>query len=358
MIQIIIQSNFTRYVNDLLQIQLTDSDLIGISVVGTSAILFLILLYIINKSQENEVELNQEFNKTNTEVKKAKTAKKDTSKGRPGVKEEISLSNKKRTDQQKLSDKSSELLDHNFNDVSKEKETNDPGDSKVEDKATSYQSADNSEKSIRKIRKNGSEQLDKAIQKTENNDGTLYIGYKPSDKFRQAEDWNYVVVKMPKEGSVIKQPVQGKQQLRGYKEQDFQKQIESFLQDDFSISGNAIISTGDETRPYEPDIFLSYLGNHENIFIDIEIDEPYGGVQRNGTHIKGEDDIRDYYFADRGWIVIRFAEIQVHQQPKECVGLIAKVINEIALDINLPLELLEMSLPTAVEQWDLLQGGL
>ena len=61
---------------------------------------------------------------------------------------------------------------------------------------------------------------------------------------------------------------------------------------------------------YKPDIALVW--KEKNIFIDIEIDEPYDIVSRKPIHyLKCRDALRNAYFLDNGWYVFRVAEQQV-----------------------------------------------
>ena len=86
-------------------------------------------------------------------------------------------------------------------------------------------------------------------------------------------------------------------------------------------------------NPYEPDIVL--FDKSLNLYIDIEIDEPYDGYFRYPTHyIHPEDEIkqdntRDLFFTESGWIVIRFTEKQVHCQAYECIDYIKNVLHSI-----------------------------
>jgi len=84
---------------------------------------------------------------------------------------------------------------------------------------------------------------------------------------------------------------------------------------------------------------------NRNIVIDIEIDEPYEAIGRKATHYKGndEDTRRNYFFNERGWIVIRFSERQVHKFPNESCRLIADVIKSISPEFNIPTPLLNYS---------------
>ena len=87
------------------------------------------------------------------------------------------------------------------------------------------------------------------------------------------------------------------------------------------------------SKPYEPDIVL--FDKILNLYIDIEIDEPYDGYYRYPTHYVNpedevkQDDIRDLFFIESGWIVIRFTEKQVHCQANECIDYIKNVLNSI-----------------------------
>lgn len=85
---------------------------------------------------------------------------------------------------------------------------------------------------------------------------------------------------------------------------------------------------------YRPDICLCW--EEKNIYIDIEIDEPYDIVSRKPIHYKGnEDNLRDRYFIRNGWCVIRFAEQQVHENVEGVVNYIKRVLNWITEDGNI-----------------------
>ena len=72
-----------------------------------------------------------------------------------------------------------------------------------------------------------------------------------------------------------------------------------------------------------------------NLYIDIEIDEPYDGYYRYPTHFINpedeikQDNIRDLFFIESGWIVIRFTEKQVHCQAYECIDYVRNVLNSL-----------------------------
>ena len=119
-----------------------------------------------------------------------------------------------------------------------------------------------------------------------------------------------------------------------------QRNLQLFI-DRFLIVSN-------QTRPYEPDYVLIDEKEELNLFIDIEIDEPYDGYGRFATHYKGQDDYRNQYFNDRGWIVIRFSEKQVHENAKGCCRHIAEVIKSVNEKFSIPQEL--QNLPIVQEE--------
>lgn len=179
------------------------------------------------------------------------------------------------------------------------------------------------------------------------------IGYNPTTTFFQNEPYKYGVVKMPPQNCLIKFPRKGRSAKRGYKEDEFFGTLKKYFQDQFLVQNDRHVPTSNG-RPYEPDFVLSTEKENKNIFINIEIDEPYDGWERTPTHCIGDDDTRDNFFTQRGWIVIRLAEIQVHHAPVNCCALIAKVISEI--DSSFESELLNMEGPNPVDQWNSLQA--
>jgi hypothetical protein len=200
-------------------------------------------------------------------------------------------------------------------------------------------SASNSEDAIEKIlSEDNPEQTD-----------DLRIKYDPNQFFEQ-EDliYNYPVVKMPAEGSLLKLPRTGRAQSKGYKEHDFYTAIQSSIPE-IEVSIDLHMAIPFFNRPYEPDIAL--IDRDLNLYIDIEIDEPYDGYFRFPTHETEKDDKRDLFFTESGWIVIRFTERQVHLQEKQCIAYIKDVLNSI---YNYRLE--ETSNCISEPQWDYQQA--
>ncbi len=179
------------------------------------------------------------------------------------------------------------------------------------------------------------------------------IGFSPNDHFTQLGPYNYPVAKMPQKNSRIKFPRKGRSNKKGYKEDDFLIHLNKHFKTNFSVFNDRHIPT-ENGRPYEPDFVLSSEKDSKNIFINIEIDEPYDGWMRTPTHCIGENDLRDEFFTKRGWIVIRFAEIQIHLEPQKCCAYIAKVIHSVDSTFNS--DLLNETNPKENFQWDNLQA--
>jgi hypothetical protein len=87
-----------------------------------------------------------------------------------------------------------------------------------------------------------------------------------------------------------------------------------------------------ENLVYIPDYVI--FNKSLNLFINIEIDEPYIGIDGTPIHYKeSNDEVRDELFLRKRWIVIRFAEIQIIKNPTECVELISTIINNLKKSI-------------------------
>ena len=105
------------------------------------------------------------------------------------------------------------------------------------------------------------------------------------------------------------------------------------------VYNDRLLPISDGKPPFQPDFTIIDERNDFNLFMDIEVDEPYVSDTREVIHIKGQDGFRDKYFNDSGWIVIRFTEKQVYQNVLGCCLFIATVINKINPEISIPIEL-------------------
>lgn len=160
----------------------------------------------------------------------------------------------------------------------------------------------------------------------------LRILFNPNSHFAQEEQYLYPVVKMPKSNTILKLPRNGRSNQKGYKEKDFYSQLKQNITD-IEMTDNVHMVIPNFNKPYEPDIVL--FDKNLNLYIDIEIDEPYDGYYRYPTHFINpedeikQDNIRDLFFIESGWIVIRFTEKQVHCQAYECIDYVRNVLNSL-----------------------------
>lgn len=160
----------------------------------------------------------------------------------------------------------------------------------------------------------------------------LRILFTPNSHFAQEEQYLYPVVKMPKSNTILKLPRNGRSNQKGYKEKDFYNQLKQNITD-IEMTDNVHMVIPNFNKPYEPDIVL--FDKNLNLYIDIEIDEPYDGYYRYPTHFINpedeikQDNIRDLFFVESGWIVIRFTEKQVHCQAYECIDYVRNVLNSL-----------------------------
>lgn len=165
----------------------------------------------------------------------------------------------------------------------------------------------------------------------------------------------YPIFRYPKENTIVRSYRIGTTKRRGFKEEVFQRSIEECFGNHFIVSGELRINTGKDTRPFEPDIALIGKKN-DCLRIDIEIDEPYAGITRQPTHCKGDDAMRDIYFVDRGWVVIRFSEYQVHMFEKQCLKFISEVLSSVSQSFSAPEQLANTQTADNEILWDTVQA--
>lgn len=84
----------------------------------------------------------------------------------------------------------------------------------------------------------------------------------------------------------------------------------------------------DEFNTYTPDFTL--VCENTGLHIDIEIDEPYTFQDKKPIHhIESKDYLRNKYFLEQNWCIIRFSENQIINQTNKCILLIEDVIQSI-----------------------------
>ena len=160
--------------------------------------------------------------------------------------------------------------------------------------------------------------------------------YKVPYSILDSVDTQFPIIRAPKSGCEIKLLVVGRSGKRGVCEEHLCKMIRDLKLHDFYDDISLFI--GNYSKPYEPDI--AYIDVQKGIFIDIEIDEPYSGWERLPIHYKTKygtiDDLRNNYFTERGWTVLRFSEKQVHEQPKSCLKRVYQLLHEMDGSITMP----------------------
>jgi hypothetical protein len=82
---------------------------------------------------------------------------------------------------------------------------------------------------------------------------------------------------------------------------------------------------------------LAYIDDRLNLFIDLEIDEPYDQNSRHPTHCQSNasDGEHNDFFLDNGWVVMRFSEAQVVNHPRRCCRRIAQEIYKVTIETGL-----------------------
>jgi len=111
---------------------------------------------------------------------------------------------------------------------------------------------------------------------------------------------------------------------------NLKQRLESYFPDKILDRRMGFRLAGSTNSLYIPDIV--FLDKGSGLRIDIEVDEPYD--QRGPRHCLGsdQDEDRDLFFEQKGWIVIRLAEQQVVCWPDSCCKLIAQVVADLYQD--------------------------
>ena len=197
--------------------------------------------------------------------------------------------------------------------------------------------------------------LIKADPKKSFKNETLRVLYSANNN---CETNNYVRISYPKYNCVVFPYRTHQINRRGYCEEKFERLINRYKSNNIHVVGNANIVLANGARPYEPDIAI-VCDSEKNIRIDIEIDEPYSGLTHEPIHFIGcGDDFRDLNLTNAGWIVIRFAEKQIHEEPLSCISFIYKVMNELDDSIKIPNELIPMHAPSSIMRWSELEAKI
>lgn len=153
------------------------------------------------------------------------------------------------------------------------------------------------------------------------------IGYEVVKDFVQWTDKpNYPIISLPTQDALVLEAYTPKNNsTKGVCENLFYEELTKYFTD---IRRDLILPIKDRKYGYQPD--LVYVDESCNLFIDIEIDEPYDGVTRKPTHYHNSyDTARDYYFNEQGWVVVRFTEEQVYKEKQACCKKIAELVDKL-----------------------------
>ncbi len=134
----------------------------------------------------------------------------------------------------------------------------------------------------------------------------------------------YPIISWPTEHAETIFPLRGRSDVHGYSDVHLQSAIRS---SDLESMLRCEVSMPVPCRaiPYEPAMAL--VDEENGICVDVEIDAPYHGWYRFPMHYtEGKDGVRDGYFNDCGWTVVRFTERQVREQPNACVELLRRIV--------------------------------
>ncbi|NJN12937.1 MAG: hypothetical protein HC815_35400 [Richelia sp. RM1_1_1] len=108
-------------------------------------------------------------------------------------------------------------------------------------------------------------------------------------------------------------------------------------------------------HPYSADFLIVHTSG---LSIDIEIDEPYVGNTKAPHHCidQGKDNIRNKFFTQNNWVVIRFSEKQAVEYPYRCCKTIAKVIAQVTGDYTFLAQLKDVPLLPPEPMWTIKQA--
>lgn len=108
---------------------------------------------------------------------------------------------------------------------------------------------------------------------------------------------------------------------------------EDLLSAELKLKFPESVFLGGNIGNYYPDIILKI----NNIWIDIEIDEPYDYKTRKEIHyLGGEDNKRNSFFIENNWFVVRFSERNILKNLPSCMEIIKSIIDFILIgDVQL-----------------------
>ncbi len=111
------------------------------------------------------------------------------------------------------------------------------------------------------------------------------------------------------------------------------------------------LSIPDFDYPYTPD--MAYIDRNLNLYIDIEVDEPYAYKTGEPTHFLDywKDSKRNNFFLNKGWLVIRFSEEQVVCLTDSCCKTVAGAIAQITGQTSIMRQFANIADLQPMKQW-------
>ena len=120
------------------------------------------------------------------------------------------------------------------------------------------------------------------------------------------------------------------QNIVGISEKIFQKYIEDFFNDKYIPC--AVLPSKGRGNAIVPDFLL--FDRINNIYLDIEIDEPYVWKENIITHFIGADFHRDFTVTRANWFILKFTEEQIIVNPLKAIEIIKETFSHIESLIN------------------------
>lgn len=139
----------------------------------------------------------------------------------------------------------------------------------------------------------------------------------------------YPLVCVPSKNSpIMPYRIRNRAYSRGMQEASFEQFLSRYIKTPYVVRSDiGLVNENDSF--YEPDIVI-VSKKKSHIHIDIEIDEPYSVNNEPIHYLECENDQkRNKYFVDNGWVVIRFSEKQITLYPKGCLRVIEDVLSAI-----------------------------
>ncbi|GJD19236.1 hypothetical protein RIVM261_041920 [Rivularia sp. IAM M-261] len=147
-------------------------------------------------------------------------------------------------------------------------------------------------------------------------------------------------------GKVL-QPIGKSDATTGVSEQSFYQVICRIFT---NVTQGVAFKIPEFSYPYSADFVLVHTSG---LSIDIEIDEPYVGNTKVPHHCTDQrkDDIRNAFFTNNNWVVVRFSEKQAVKYPLSCCKVIASVLSQVADDHTYLTQLQNVPLLPADPMW-------